>query len=250
MPPPPSFSPAFDAHAAAYDAVWTEHPLVRVLRARVLARCATEFRPGSRLLDLGCGTGADAAVLSALGYRVEGVDASAEMVARTRRRGVTANVVDLTMAGEETFGTEPGERWDGVYSNFGALNCLPTLRGLGNAMAAGLKPGARLVLAVMGEHCPAETLALAMRGRPRRRRDGAVPLGAGSVAVRYLAARTVAEEFGTAFRLTRVEALGALMPPPDLGGGVDWRARLEPWLARWPGVRAAGDHTLMVFRRA
>ena len=47
---------------------------------------------GNRVLDVGCGTGRFAAALSDRGSRVWGVDASAEMVALARGRGVNAKV--------------------------------------------------------------------------------------------------------------------------------------------------------------
>jgi ubiquinone/menaquinone biosynthesis C-methylase UbiE len=47
---------------------------------------------GKRVLDVGCGTGRLAAALHELGSRVWGVDASPEMVAEARKRGVNAKV--------------------------------------------------------------------------------------------------------------------------------------------------------------
>ena len=41
---------------------------------------------GSRVIDLGCGTGTLTAVLRQRGYRVLGIDASADMLAQARRR--------------------------------------------------------------------------------------------------------------------------------------------------------------------
>ncbi len=188
-------------------------------------------------------------VLSALGYRVAGVDGSLGMVEEARRRGVAASVADLATAGPELFGGTAGEKWDGVLSNFGALNCLPTLRGIAAGTAAGLRSGARVILVVMNRRCPVETLTLAMRGRPSRRQDGRVSVGEQAVTVRYLSSRTVVEEFSPAFRVVRIEALGALMSPPDLGGRVGWGTAVEPWVATWPGVRGWGDHTMFVLRR-
>lgn len=90
-PSSPSVAPAaFDAVAPHYDARFTNVPVARRLRARVwrlLDRC---FAPGTRVLDVGCGTGTDAWHLAARGVRVIGVDPSAAMidVARGRAGGV------------------------------------------------------------------------------------------------------------------------------------------------------------------
>lgn len=208
----------------------------------MLAACAEHFSEGGRIADLGCGPGLDAEVLRALGYEVIGVDASPAMVAAARARGVDARVGDL--ADPPLDGP-----LDGVLSDFGALNCLPSLGPFGEAIAGRLRPGAFAVLVVMGPRCLAEDAALLLRGRRPRRRDGPVEVGGGVVPVRYLSAARVAGELGPAFEIARVEALGALMPPPDLGGRPGLRARIEPFVARWPLVRAAGDHTLVVARR-
>ncbi len=52
---------------------------------RVASRLASP-RPGSEVLDLGCGTGAWLAELAAVGCRVTGVDPSAAMLAQARQR--------------------------------------------------------------------------------------------------------------------------------------------------------------------
>jgi len=49
-------------------------------------------QPKERILDLGCGDGQLTVRLAATGAQVQGVDASAEMVAAARARGVEAEV--------------------------------------------------------------------------------------------------------------------------------------------------------------
>lgn len=53
-------------------------------------------QPGERILDLGCGDGTLTELIAARGVDVVGVDASPEMVAAARHRGVRAEVVDAT----------------------------------------------------------------------------------------------------------------------------------------------------------
>lgn len=94
--------------------------------------------PGERILDLGCGDGALSVRLGAMGAEVHGVDASAEMVAAARRRGVVAEVMDghaLCFDGD----------FDAVFSN-AALHWMKrdpdaVLRGVHRA----LRPGGRFV---------------------------------------------------------------------------------------------------------
>ena len=67
-------------------------------------------QPGERLLDLGCGDGALTEKLVALGCDVVGVDASPELVAAARSRGVNARVGDCRQLDFERC-------FDAVFSN-------------------------------------------------------------------------------------------------------------------------------------
>ena len=62
-------------------------------RADLVRTLGPTLLPGDTLLDLACGDGGLAAFLPGIRYR--GVDASAEMVAAARRRGVDASLADL-----------------------------------------------------------------------------------------------------------------------------------------------------------
>jgi trans-aconitate methyltransferase len=66
--------------------------------------------PGERILDLGCGDGALTAKLVAIGAEVVGVDASPDMVAASKIRGLNAHVADGYSL---TFDDE----FDAVFSN-------------------------------------------------------------------------------------------------------------------------------------
>ena len=59
---------AFDSLAAAYDADFTERPIARWLRERTHDWLLTLFMPGAYVLELGSGTGEDAAFLIENGF--------------------------------------------------------------------------------------------------------------------------------------------------------------------------------------
>ena len=61
---------AFDKLAMRYDELWTHSPVGRLERDEVWRCIKRLFRPGDRLLDLGCGTGEDAVHLERLGVTV------------------------------------------------------------------------------------------------------------------------------------------------------------------------------------
>ncbi|MBN9618832.1 MAG: methyltransferase domain-containing protein, partial [Actinobacteria bacterium] len=88
----------YDLIACGYDLVSLEHWLYAGPRAKALELLSA--RPGDTVLDLGCGTGLNFAVLlDGVGEngRVIGVDASAGMLAAARKRVRTAGWDNVTL---------------------------------------------------------------------------------------------------------------------------------------------------------
>jgi ubiquinone/menaquinone biosynthesis C-methylase UbiE len=79
----------FDRVAEEYDRVRSDYPAALVDTACTLA----DLHPGSRVLEIGCGTGKLTEELAARGLRVDAVDPGVRMVEVARRRlGDTPNV--------------------------------------------------------------------------------------------------------------------------------------------------------------
>ena len=94
-------------------------------------------RPGERILDLGCGDGTLTEVLVSRGAEVVAVDASPEMVAAARARGLAAERGDgqaLAFAQE----------FDAVFSN-AALHWMLDPDAVLAGVARALRPGGRMV---------------------------------------------------------------------------------------------------------
>jgi SAM-dependent methyltransferase len=256
----------FDHLAPGYDDTFTRGAIGALLRRPLWRRLEAAFPPGSRVLELGCGTGEDAAHLGRRGVRVLATDASPGMVAAARRKvvaeGLAERVEVLQLAIENLEGF--GQVWrsapfDGAFSSFGALNCVPDLRRVALDLAALLRPGARLVLCVMGPLVPWEWVWFTLRGEPgkalrRLRLGGAAWRG---MTIRYPAIGTVKRVFAPAFRAYgSPAALGALLPPTY---AEEWAAhhprllaRLDRWERRWESLLPLpwlADHYLLELER-
>ncbi|MSP56378.1 MAG: class I SAM-dependent methyltransferase [Myxococcales bacterium] len=261
--PPAGTLVAFDQHAREY-ATWEAHPTAQSWRCRTLVHAVSDIAPAARVLDIGGGTGVDACILTALGYDAVVVEPSGGMAALATARGARVH----RGRAEELLDMPDLGKFDAALSNFGALNCLDSdgLAAFGRGLACRLRPGALAVLVVMGPFCLAEAVHMLVRGRVRalaRRRGwmttlrqravgsparSVVPLGEQEVPVHWWTAADLARAL-PAFRLEAVEALGALVPAPDLhAGSAAWR-RLDARLGALPLLRHFGDHTVCVFRR-
>jgi trans-aconitate methyltransferase len=94
-------------------------------------------KAGERILDLGCGDGVLTEVLVAAGAEVVGVDASPEMVAAAKGRGLDARVMDgQALTFERDF--------DAVFSN-AALHWMLDPPAVAQGVFRALKPGGRFV---------------------------------------------------------------------------------------------------------
>jgi SAM-dependent methyltransferase len=100
-------------------------------------------KPGERILDLGCGDGFLTLRIAESGATVRGFDASPELAAAARQRGLT---VDLGDAHELPYANE----FDAVFSN-AALHWMSRPGEVVAGVHRALKPGGRFV-AEMGGH--------------------------------------------------------------------------------------------------
>jgi SAM-dependent methyltransferase len=258
---------AFDGVAAGYDRANAENVLLREMRRRTLAAVTAHAPAGSRILDLGCGPGTDAEPLARAGYRVTAIDSSRAMVGETRRRvarGDLAGRVEVHHLGIHELDRLPPSGWDAACSDFGPLNCVPSLHDAARLIADRLRPGGILVASVIGRVCPWEIgLYLARRDWARLRvrfaRDFvAVPLNGRQVWTRYYSPGQFERTFTAAgFRRVSIRTLGLLVPPPYLQAFAERHRslvaalqRLEDRVAGYPGVRAMGDHFLVVMQKA
>jgi ubiquinone/menaquinone biosynthesis C-methylase UbiE len=242
---------AFDAVAWRYDELWTCSTVGRLQRDAVWRRLDTLFQTGDELLDLGCGTGEDAIHLEALGAKVFAIDASPEMVRVARTRGANASVLSI-----EDLAHIKGH-FDGVVSNFGALNCVGNLKAVSASLAKLVLPGRYLAVCVLGRFCLWETLWYLLTGHPRkafrRLRAESVSRSLG-VRVRHFSIRELQRTLSPHFTLVEWRGIGLSVPPSYVSAFPEWVLRvfgaIDRCVAHWPLFRALADHRLLVFVRS
>lgn len=257
---------AFDSVAADYDGPRGNNASIQDMRAEMWRWLDATFAPGSRLIDLGCGTGLDAVRMAGFGHDITATDWSGQMVERTveraRREGAAATLRALAIGAHELHRLEGEGTFDGAYSNLGPLNCVPDLTAVARECARLLKPGGALVFTVIGRICPWEVAHYAARrqwARVKVRYAGkAVPVGMNrrTIWTRYYAPREFYRSFAPQFELAHYRGLCVFAPPPYLGSvreqhrrAYQWLWRLDRRTAGWPLLRNLGDHFLIVMTR-
>lgn len=259
---------AFDGLAARYDEDFTDSQIGRLQREAVWRELDLLFQPGQRVLDLGCGTGADAIHLARRGLQVHAIDASQRMIAEARAKIAADRLVDHITT--EILAIEEWDRqdclsyFDGALSDFGALNCVQHLRPVAVVLSRLIRPGGALALCLISRFCLWETAYFGIQGRfakaARRWSHGGQTIarfnGSNSFPVYYRSVREIIKAFQPEFRLDRRFGIGIFVPPTYLEqqarrvpGLLRLAAKSDRKVAAWPAFRAVADHALLVFTR-
>lgn len=228
---------AFDALAPTYDQDFTASPIAAYLRGRTQDRLARHFHAGDHALEIGCGTGEDALWLARRGVRVLATDASAGMVEVARAKTASEPLVAVEQMDLRRL-TPLEAQFDGVYANFGVLNCLDDWRPLAAWLAAHVRRGGVAAFCVMSPFCLWEIGWHGLHGEwgvalRRLRGSARFEVGGESLDIRYPTIRRLTRDFAPHFRRVFVMPLGVALPPTDAYGAVE---RRPAWLRRLMAV--------------
>ncbi len=207
--------------AETYPRAFTETSVGKMWRDAVWREIETAFAPGSRVLELNCGTGIDALHLAQRGVSVLACDISSRMIELARNSVMATDRSDLiefrVLPTERLAEVEGNAIFDGALSNFSGLNCVRDLIGVRRDLARLVKPGSRVVLCMLGRHALWEKL----------RRLGCATGGSSAPAgvnVQRPSRKCLAKVFAPEFLLRKWKGIGITVPP----------AYMEHWAIRFP----------------
>ena len=254
----------FDRAAPDYDRTVQNDRLnlhLRVVSSEILSNL---FPPGSRVLELGCGTGLETIPLAEAGAQVVAVDISAKMLAELDRKARAASVRDRveTRKGSirelqrilSDFG--PGA-FDGAFSHFGALNCEPNLDGLPSTLHQLIKAKGKVSLGVLNRTSFVEMMLFTASLRPSRafaRLRSTLAVGRSQFGVQVFpyGPGAVRRLFWPFFAAEKAIGVSVLLPPSHLGGRLLPHPTLlallesiDASVADRPLFRFLGDYFLM-----
>jgi len=158
----------------------------------------------------------------------------------------------------EELHTLPDEmRFDGVFSNFGAINCVADIPRLAQSLAMRVNVGAPLLFVVMGRHVPWEWAWYLARGDRARafrrlRPDGTEWRG---LRIHYRTPADLARELSPWFEVRRRSALGFALPPSYAASWLDSSPRTLALLSTIERATSRitaplGDHYMLEAGRA
>ncbi len=250
----------YDLVAASYDDVEGRNELSERVRRYTLEAALKVFKPGDRILELGCGTGRDAVALARRGIRVDGTDVSPAMVATAKarvRRENLGKMVSIRCAAAASAASTGGP-YEGAFSNGAVLNLEPDLEAVARGLHHSLSSGSFAVLTAANRLSLFELAFYPIVLRPRKAfrklgREVPIPVsreGNGRtyvVPTRFLTPREFFSAFRSGFEMAHQRGIQVLTPPWNL---VDMARlihpviqsleRIEDRMGTAPGLRSLG----------
>lgn len=260
----------FDVLARHYDAVFTESLIGQAQRnvSHKWLRPLLTGKSGLQLLEINCGTGADAYWMAEHGHFVTATDGSSAMIGQAKQRSAIASLSHQPVFQVSEFAelqqTFQGRRFNCIVSNFAGLNCVSpaAMKKLSNQLQSLLQPGGYLAIVVFGKYCLWDTLYYLLKARPgqafRRwsNKEVLVPLSPEvSQPVYYYSIKTFARLWAP-LRLIEKKPVGLCIPPSWLEGYMQQHPRFFQTLVQWEEklgstslFTSMADHAFLLFKK-
>jgi SAM-dependent methyltransferase len=259
---------AFDSASEEYDYTIRNNFINTWIRRRSIGVLMKYANPADTLLEIGCGTGAEAFMVCDNFAGVVATDISSGMIdllqmkVKAKKLWKKIHPVRVSAAEIASIGhLLEGGRTRLAYSFNGALNCEPNIEAFVSGLSVLLKPKGYFICSIRNTFCLSEALSHAAvfqfgKMSPRKKQPLMVSVGGMDIPSVYYPPDRFAEFFSPEFAVIEMIALPALLPPAYLSNYyVKVRRvglvleKLEAALAgRFPFNRM-GDQTLFVFQK-
>ena len=215
-------SDAFSRQSVVFDEIDKASSSIVWMRERVRKEVLSYIQPGSRILELNCGTGIDSIFFAQQGYEVVATDNADGMLAQLNEKITALGLGDKISTKKCSFNhidTLNEGMFDYVFSNFGGLNCTDKLYEVIQGIDKVLKPGGYFTLVIMPKVCPWEMLTL-FKGyfktafRRFKKNGTTAHLEGLHFYCYYYSPKYVIEHAGNGYTTESIKGLCITVPPP------------------------------------
>lgn len=258
---------AFDSASEEYDFTIGRNYINTWIRKRSIKELLGCTRREDTLLEVGCGTGAEAVEISSSVSKIIATDISERMIDILRKkiqaRKLSGRIVPLRVKAADISKVselvEDG-KVDAAYSFNGALNCEPYLTKFVEELSSILVPGGFFVCSVRNSLSLGEALSHAAvfqfgKMAPRKKQPVMVSVGGMDIPAFYYPPMAFSEYFAKKFNLKKLIGLPAFLPPAYLSnycvkfkGLTSVLEKFEWALGQYSPFNRLGDQSLFVFQ--
>jgi len=261
-------SNAFDSAAEEYDFTISNNYINTWIRAKSIRELLRLTRPGDTLVEIGCGTGAEAVVIARKVAKVIATDISSQMInllrIKIRAKRLERKITPLLASAAEVTKITSilnGEKPRIAYSFNGALNCEPRLANFVDGLHSVLADDGYLVCTIRNSLCLSEAISHAAvlqfdRMAPRKSQPIMVSVGGLDIPSVYYSPSAFSRFFSGRFMLERLIGLPSILPPAYLSDYAVKFKRISGLLEKFETALSGhfplnrlGDQTLYVFRK-
>lgn len=252
--------------AEKYDNLFTSARTPWAQRSAVWEALCHLFQPGERILELNCGTGDEALLLSLyLGVAVVACDPSERMIEiaqhRIRAQQPHAPVRFELLATEQVSKLCSDGLFDGALVNLSGVTGLTDLNRVAADLASLVPVGAPVLLCVSTRFCLSETVWFLSHGKfgsAFRRCAGIASESAvgSAVNLHYATLKELRKRFSPFFVMRACTGIGVTVPPfylyplfvkyPHM---LSLLCLIDRHISKLPWVRTIGDHMLLHLER-
>jgi len=166
----------FNVLAGTYDAAFTDSLIGQAQRS-ISHKWLQPLLAGKinmQLLEINCGTGADAFWMANQGHSIIATDGSPAMIEKAQQKTAITNLSDSpifqTCAFDALFTTFQNRQFDAIVSNFAGLNCVApaAMKDLSTQLQSLICPGGYLAVVLFGKYCLWDSFYHLLKGQPRQ----------------------------------------------------------------------------------